>query len=42
MAQQDWRTQDDAILLQPIFNTTRRFYITVGVLVALVLWGLVS
>ena len=42
MTETDWRTEDDAILFQPIFKTGWGFYATVTVLGALVLWGIVS
>lgn len=42
MAKIDWRTEDDAVLLAPIFHTSRRFYFTVAGLGVLVVWGLVS
>ena len=42
MATKDWRKQEDAILLKPVFETGRGFYLTVAVLSALVLWGVVS
>ncbi len=42
MAEIDWRKEDDAILLRPIFMTGRGFYFTVAVLGVLVLWGIVS
>ncbi len=42
MAKIDWRTEDDAVLLAPIFETGKGFYITVAVLGAFVIWGIVS
>jgi len=42
MAETDWRKEEDAILLRPIFATGRTYYFVVAVLGALVLWGLVS
>lgn len=42
MEPKDWRKEEDAVLLVPIFETTKRFYITVALLGALVLWGIVS
>jgi molybdopterin-containing oxidoreductase family membrane subunit len=38
----DWRKEEDAVLLVPIFETGRRFYFTVAVLGVLVLWGVIS
>jgi molybdopterin-containing oxidoreductase family membrane subunit len=42
MTELDWRKEEDAILLRPIFSTGWRFYATVAVLGAGVLWGVVS
>lgn len=42
MAHIDWRKEDDAVLLAPIFQTSRRYYITLALLGALVIWGIVS
>ncbi|MDH5751809.1 MAG: polysulfide reductase NrfD [Deltaproteobacteria bacterium] len=42
MARTDWRKEDDAVLMKPIFETTKNYYILVAVLVTLVLWGLIS
>jgi molybdopterin-containing oxidoreductase family membrane subunit len=42
MSEIDWRKGEDAVLLRPIFGTGWRFYAAVGVLGALVLWGVVS
>ncbi len=42
MAESDWRNQEDAILIRPVFSTGWRFYLIVGLLGALVLWGAFS
>ncbi len=42
MAEHDWRKEEDAILLEPVFSTGWRFYLTLAGLGALVLWGVVS
>jgi molybdopterin-containing oxidoreductase family membrane subunit len=42
MADGNWRRENDAVLLRPIFSTGWKFYATVAVLGALVLWGIVS
>ena len=42
MSKPDWKTEEDAILLRPVFVTGRGYFITVAVLGAFVLWGIVS
>ena len=42
MSKFDWEDKEDAILLRPVFVTGKGYYITVAVLGALVLWGIIS
>ena len=42
MSKPRWQEQDDAVLLVPIFHTGRGYYLLLGFLLLMVLWGVVS
>ncbi|MDH5561642.1 MAG: polysulfide reductase NrfD [Deltaproteobacteria bacterium] len=39
MTHKDYSNIDDAVLMEPIFKTSRKFYVTTGILSVFVLWG---